>query len=254
MTQQGTLTCHIWTGEDNNLLLRGVQIYVIGNVLFPGGHKGFYHGMTALTDVQNLTVIHFRAAVMHLDCLLGKTCQYIQFCKDTAVGLDVRDEGLNLEYEFCEESLLYCQDLVLRSEDFFLVFLKFLRYIALRVYQSLLTDPLRRNLVLVGVTDLNVIAKNIVVGYFKAAYTGSFHLPLLHLEKVILTPRAEAAEFVKICVDARADNRPLTNLDCRFRSHHALDFLHKGGAVLHSLEEFCKGLGAIGQSFPYGGR
>ena len=130
---------------------------------------------------------------MHLDGLLGKTCQYIQFCQDTAVCLNVRDKGLDLQYEFCEQSLLYCQDLVLRSKDFFLVLLEFFSDITLCVDQSLLTDPLRRDLILISVTDLNIIAKNIVVGYFKAAYAGSFRFPLLHLEKIILTACAEVA-------------------------------------------------------------
>ena len=109
-------------------------------------------------------------------------------------------------------------------------------------------------MILISVTDLNVIAKNVVVGYLEAAYAGSFRFSLLHLEEVILAAGAKVAEIVKLCVNACTDNRPLAYLDCGFRRHHALDFLHKGGAAFHPLEEFSKGFGAIGQPFSYRGR
>ena len=210
--------------------------------------------MAALADVKDLGVVHIRAAVVHGGGLFGKSGQHVQLCKDAAVGLDVRDALLDKAHQGGKDAGLYGEDLVFGREDFFLVVLEFLRYVALCIYQRLFAYPLRRHLVFIGVAHLNVIAENVVVGNLEGAYAGAFRLTLLHLKKVVLAAAAKGTEFVQFCIHALADDRPLANLDGGFRVHDALDFLHQGAAVLHSAKEFLQSLRAIGQPLFYGGR
>ena len=193
LPKERALTCHVGTREDDNLLAFCIKIDVVGHVFLPGGHQGFNYGMAALLYVEYLGIIYFRAAVMHLDSLFGESGQHIQLGKDAAVCLDIRNVFLDLADKLRENPLLYCKDLVFGGKDFFLVFLELFRDITLCVYKGLLADPLRRHLVLVGVTHLYIIAENIVVGYFKGTYAGSFGLTLLHLKKVVLAAGAEVS-------------------------------------------------------------
>ena len=158
---------------------------------------------------------------MVLAGLLGKAGQNVQFGKDAAVGLDVGNLLLDAGDEFPVKTRFNSVDAVFGRKNLLFVLLEFLGDVTLRVHQRLLTDPFRRHLVAEGVANFDIVTEYVVVGNLQRGDAGSFGLPLLHLQEVILASGGEAAQLIQFGVNARADNRALAHLDGGFRGHDA---------------------------------
>ena len=95
LPQEGGLTGHVRTRENNDLLGLIVEIYIIRNELLPCLHHGLDHRMTACLDVDDLALVHLRAAVAVAYREVGKSGEHIKSRKDAAVLLDGGYVGLN---------------------------------------------------------------------------------------------------------------------------------------------------------------
>ena len=88
LAQQSGLSCHVRTGQDDDLLRAVVQIHIIGHELLATRHKGLYDRMPACLYVYGITVVHLRPAVPVGQSQVGEPGQDIKTCHYTAVGLD----------------------------------------------------------------------------------------------------------------------------------------------------------------------
>ena len=122
--------------------------------------------MAAGLDVKGKILGHLRTVVVIVPGQLGESGQHVQTCDDPAVGLDRRDVPLDLGDQFTVNPCLKGVYTVFRTQDLFFIFLELLGDVTLGVYKGLLADPLRRNQVLEGVADLDVVPENVVVTYF----------------------------------------------------------------------------------------
>ena len=248
LSEQRALTGHVGAREDDDLLFFRVQIHVVGDILFPGRHEGFNDGVPAFPDVQGLAVVHLGTAIVALYGLLCKARKHIHLGEDAAVHLDGGNLLLDAADELPVQAGLDGVDAVFGREDFLLVLFQLFGDITLRIHQGLLADPLRRNLVPIGVADLNIVAENVVVGYFERADAGAFRLPLLHLQEVILAACAEGAELVQFCIHARADDGALPHLDGGLGRQCSQDIGQELFAALEAAQELSKGIRPIGQT------
>ena len=254
LPQQGALTGHVGASEDDDLLFFRIQIDVVGDIFFPGRHEGFNDGMPAFPDVQGLAVVHLGAAIVALYGLLGKACKHIHLGEDAAVHLDGGNLLLDAADELPVQAGLDGVDAVFGREDFLLVLFQLFGDIALRVHQGLLADPLRRNLVPIGVADFDIVTENIVVGYFEGTDAGAFGLPLLHLQEIILAAGAEGAEFVQFRIHARADDGALPHLDGRLRRQGPQDIGQELFAALEAAQQLSQGIRSLGEALLDGAR
>ena len=167
LAQEGRFSGHIGACQDYYLAGLAVQHYVVGDVFLPGRHKGLDYRMAALFYVQGEALVQDGAAVVLLRRQFRKSGKNVQFGKDAAVGLDLRDVLLDKGYQVCIYPGFQGVDLFFRPEYLCLVFLQFLRYVALCAYKGLLAHPLRRHLVLESVAHFKVIAEDVVVIYLQ---------------------------------------------------------------------------------------
>ena len=245
LPQEGALTGHVGTGEDDNLLFFAVQIHVVGDIFLSRRHQRFDDRMPAFPDVQRLAAVHVRPTVMALHGLLGKPGEHVHLREDAAVALDVGNLLPDAADELSVKAGLDGIDAVFGRENLLFVLLELFGDVAFRVHQGLLPDPFRGHLVPVGVAHLDIVAENVVVGDFERGDSGAFGLPLLHLQEVVLAAGAHPAQFVQLGVHPFGDYRPLANLDGRFRVHDPHDFLQQPVAVAEAFQQFGEGLGSL---------
>ena len=173
--------------------------------------------MAARFDVQRQGVVHDGAAVVPVHGLLGEAGEHVQFREDAAVLLDGGDAFLDMGDEVRVQARLNLVDTAFRRDDFLFVLLQLLGDVALRVDQRLFADPLRRNLVLEGVANLDIVTENVVVSDSERGNSGALGLALLHLQEVVLAAAGKAAKFVQVLIDTFRDDRALADLGCGIR-------------------------------------
>ena len=228
---RAVLTGHVGAGDDDDLLRLGVQPDVVGHVSLADGQLLFDDGMAALVYLQDIIVGYDGTDVAV--CLRhgGKGQEAVQPCQLGGVylhGRDVFDERL---YQVVEELRLEHQDFVFRTQDFFLIFLQFLRDVAFGIGQGLLAYPLGRDFVLVRVAHLDVVAEDVVVAYFQAGDAGLFTFALLDLQEIVFAGVGDAAQFVQFGVESGADDAALVDQQRRVVVQLVVD------AVAHGLAQ-----------------
>ena len=215
LSQQGGLTGHVRTGEDDDLLRLLVQIQVVGHVLLPGRHHPLYDRVTALLYLENITIVHQRAAVTVVLGGPGKRQQAVQTGYQGRILLHSRDIGLDVCYKLIVDTGLYGVYLLLGSADLFLVLLQLRSDVSFGRDKGLLADPLGRHLLLVGIAYLQIVTEYIVVTDSQRRYTGTLDLALLYPGDDILAVSGYAAQLVQFCVHPGGDNLALAYLGGR---------------------------------------
>ena len=121
--------------------------------------------MAAGFYIQRIAVVNLRAAVFILCCQVSKPCQYVNFCNYAGVGLDGLHPLLDIGHQGGVNTALDGINSLFCPKDGLFVLLQFRGNVTLGRHQRLLADPLRRNLVLIGVSNLEVIAEYVVEAY-----------------------------------------------------------------------------------------
>ena len=202
LSQQGRLTGHVRSGNDDNLLFFCVQIYVVGNILFAQGELLFNDRMPSLTDIQYIIVGHYRTDIPVGFGYTGKRQKAVQPGNLGSIDLDRRNKFGQCHDQFIIKPCFQNQNFVFCSEDLFFIFFQLLSDIAFCIYQSLLAYPFSRNLVFMRIADFNVIAEYIIICNFQAGNTSLFNFALLNLQQIIFTRIGNSSQFVKFFVDS----------------------------------------------------
>ena len=106
---------------------------------------------------------------------------------DIGIDLNLRNKLLHRENQVVEEFGLQTQNLILCTKNLFFVLLQLLRDVTLSLSQRLLANPFWGNQFLIGVANLQIVAKHIVVAYLKTLDSCFLCLALLYLQQIILT-------------------------------------------------------------------
>ena len=98
LAQQGTLTGHVRTSNDDYLLFLIVKINIIRHILFAQGQLGLDNGMATLMNVDDRTLINHRSDVLIFLRNLGKREQTVEACRLHSIGLNSRDKTLHINH------------------------------------------------------------------------------------------------------------------------------------------------------------
>ena len=110
------------------------------------------------------------------------------------------------------DALLENEHLLLGAENLLLVLLELLGDVTLGIGQRLFAYPRRGDLVPVGVTDLDVVAEDVVVADLERRDARCLALALLDARKVVLAVERDAAQVVQFGIYAVGDDPSLLNL------------------------------------------
>ena len=121
-----------------------------------------HHRVAALGDLQFVRVVHQGHAVVVLRRHQGEGRQHVGLGHGPGDLLDLGGLGGGLVPDLTEELVLQGHNPVLGGEDGVLHVLELLGDVPLAVDQGLLPDVLRGDLVVVGLGDLDVVAKDFI--------------------------------------------------------------------------------------------
>ena len=163
--------------------------------------------MTSAGDLDVERIVHHRTVVMVLDRQTGERRQHVEPCQLCGVELYGVDILHHLPHELRIYASLYDGYLLLGAEYLLFIHLQLFGDIALGIDERLLSDPLLRHLVAVGVGHLHVVAEHIVVAYLEARYAGGRAFAGLYLHQVVLARIGYVAQLVELGVDAVPHHR-----------------------------------------------
>src|SRR5690606_4286985 len=105
----------------------------------------------SIPDINDKAFVDFRSRVTIGTGSLRERQQAIDQRNHPGVLLYLWDEVRRIAHKGFEDALFQDGQLLFRMKDFFLVYFKLLSDVAFRVDECLLSDPIRRHLILVGV-------------------------------------------------------------------------------------------------------
>ena len=124
--------------------------------------------------------------------------QTVYACNDIGIYLYLRHKLSHVSNQFVEETGLKGENLLVRTHYFLLVFLQFLRDIALRIGKGLLAYPFLWHGVLVCIAHLQVISEDVVISHFKRLDACPRRLFLLNLQQIVAASARNGAQFVQL--------------------------------------------------------
>ena len=104
MSEQSRLTSHVRTGDNDYLLAFGVELNVVGNVVFAKRKLCFDNGMSALAYVQHVAIFYHGAYIAVLFGGLGETKQTVEPCHNVGIDLYLGDKLLRSRNQFVEKT------------------------------------------------------------------------------------------------------------------------------------------------------
>ena len=141
-----------------------------------------------------------------------------------------------------KEACLQVEYTFLCSRDFLFVFLEFLGDVSLSLSESLFSDPLLRNLILIRIAYLQVISKYIVVSYLQALNARSLGLSLLNVQEILLAVEGHLPEFIQFRVHSFTYHVTTVDLQRSIGIHLSLYTVADVGTELHSGTYLAEGL------------
>ena len=142
--------------------------------------------MTAVFNIQNRRIIHFGTNIIIIYRNNRKRKQTVNLRNNTCIELNRFNIFCNTLNQCGIQLLFYFEYTRFRTENFFLVFFKFLSYIAFRTDQRLLANPIFRNFFFMCIAYFNVVPKNIIERNFNFRYSSPFFLTFLHFQQIFL--------------------------------------------------------------------
>ena len=212
LTQQRRLTRHVGTGYHHDLLLLIVEHHVVGNVLLPHGHQSLDHRVAALPDVDALAVVEHRTHVAPLAGQPSEGLQAVDARHHGRVAQHRRQRTADKCHDLGIDALLQHEHLLFGAEDLLLVLLELLGDVTFGIGEGLLANPRRRDFLLVGVADLDIVAEDVVVADFERRNARGLAFALLNARKVILAVERDAPQVVQLGIDPVGNHAALLYL------------------------------------------
>ena len=198
LAQQRRLTSHVRSGDYHYLLLLRVEFYVVRNILLAHRKLRFDDRMASCLYLQQGVVSHDRTNITMLFRRLCEGKQTVYACNDIGIDLYLRHKLSHIRNQFVEETALKGENLLVRTHDFLLIFLQFLRDIALRIGKRLLANPFLWHGVLVSIAHLKVISEDVVISHFKRLDACPRRLFLLNLQQIVAASARNGAQLVQL--------------------------------------------------------
>ena len=209
LAEQRTLTCHVGSRDDDNLLAIAVQLHIVGHIFLAHRHERFDDSVASAAYVEHQALVHHGPYILPFRCHLGQAVQAVQLRECCSVALERGNQCASRLHQFREDAVLQYLNFLLSPENFLLIFLEFLCDVAFGLGQRLFAHPFGGHVVAVGVAHLYVVAKHIVETDFQTGYARQFALALLEAEQVVLARGGEMAQFVQFFAHSIGDNAAL---------------------------------------------
>ena len=143
--------------------------------------------MSSLADIQHLILRYNRTDIT---VSLRSRCKRKQTVKNSylsGIYLYGRNKLSQRHYQLVINTCLQRKNLVLGPKDFLFVFLQFLSDVSFGIHKSLFSYPFGRNLILMCITNLYIIAEHVIISNLKAWNTRKLAFSLLNLKKIIFS-------------------------------------------------------------------
>ena len=241
LTQQSTLSCHIRTCHNDNLLLLVVEIHIIGYIGLTGWHLCLYDRMASFPDIKYTGVINNRTYVMTFPSQCSKAQEAIQLRKGYRGFLHDRNVCLSRFQKLCIYLSFKYQHTVFCSQYLGFIILQFLSNIAFSLCQCLLSYPFWWNLVFERIPDFQIISEHIVETYLQTADTCTFSFPSLDFQKVFLTGRREISQFIQFLIDTIGNISTLIGERRRIRQKAVSNMFPQVRTIIHTATKVSHG-------------
>ena len=162
LTKQRTLTCHVRTGDNHDLLRFGVEFQTVAHIFLSGRHEGLNDGVATFADVNDGAVVHHGTHVVSFARNLCQRIEAVETADGDGVVLQFFDFARHLFDEVVEKNLLEGDDFVFRAENFGFIFFQLFGDVAFRLRKRLFSHPFLRHLVFIGVAHFDVVSENVV--------------------------------------------------------------------------------------------
>ena len=153
------------------------------------------------------------------------------------IGLDGRYKLLHSHHQFVEQSCLQGEYFVLCPEYLLFIFLQLLCDVALGLRQRLLSHPLCRHLVLVGIPHLEIVTEYVVVANFQRRDARLLSLAFLYLQQIVLAAVGDVAQFVERFAHAWLHDSAFLHQLWRVVHHLSGDAFAQAFAQVHLLAD-----------------
>ena len=120
-------------------------------------------------------------------------------------------EPVEIIYQLFKKPVFQNQYFILCTKNLFFILFQFLRYITLSIGQCLFSYPICWYFFFVGITNFQIISKYVIIGYFQAGYTSTFHFTLLNMKKIIFSFISHISQIIKFCIYAICNHSPLVD-------------------------------------------
>ena len=114
LAEQGTFTCHVRAGHDDDLLRRGVEHHVVCHIFLADWHQRFNHGVPSLPNVDGEAFVHRRAHVTPFAGHGRERLQAVERGKRSGIFLQGSDvaayviQQLCIEFRFERKNFVLC--------------------------------------------------------------------------------------------------------------------------------------------------
>ena len=158
--------------------------------------------MTSLAYFQHLVIGDYGTDIIVFAGRGGKGKQTVQTRYLVRVNLNGGNELVQRLYQLCVKLCFQYQYFVFGTEYLLFVLFQFLRNVAFGIDQRLLANPFLRHFIFVHVAHFDIVTEHIVITYLQAGNPRLFALPLLYLQKIVLTGISYLTQLVQLGIHA----------------------------------------------------
>ena len=240
LAQQGRLTGHVGTGDDDDLLLLGVEAHVVGDVGFAGRHLGFDDGVAAFDDFELGRLVDLGTDVMTLFGHPGQIQVAVEGGQLGGVVLQRADVGQGSGEQFLVDACFEDEDALVGAHNLLFIFLQLLGDVTLGADQGLLAHPFGRHFVLERIPHLQVVAEDVVESDLETLDAGPLGFALLQVGEVLPAVGRNAAQVVEFGIHAVGNVSALVGERGRVGREGGGNAVAQGGEGVHAAADVAK--------------
>ena len=158
-----------------------IEVKVVGDVILARRQLFLDDRMPTALNIDHIRLVDMWTDVFIGLGYLSEREQTIQSANQVGIHLDGWNIFAKRQDQLVEKAGFERENLLFGAQDFLLIFFQLFGDVTLGVHEGLFTDPIGRHFVLMGVTDLNIIAEDVVEGDLQAGNAGPLAFPLLYL-------------------------------------------------------------------------
>ena len=181
------------------------------------------HGVTAVLDLDDVTVIHLGTHVLVARGHRGKRQVNVGFGKQRGGFLHALAVLCHKCADFLEKLVFQSANAIARTQNLGLHFLELLGNVSLSANQRLLADVVCGNQIGKGAADLNIVAEHLVISHLERLDAGALALGSSGLLNPVFAVAHDGAKLVHLGVIALGDHAAVTHRERRLFANARID-------------------------------